>query len=573
MTAMLEAPTRTRPSPSPALTIATGDPDQPSWRSARRLVVRRRPGFAGTVGALVLFCLSLTPSLLPRHWALQGVVSGLTMAIGYGAGATVGGLARTAWPRLPAAPVRAWAVLVIVGTVLAVVFLGLGAGWQVEVRELVGAGTGSGWQPVPIVAVAAAVAALLVIAARWVRLATRRLAATFGRFSPRPVASVAAVGVVVALTYGVGQQVVFNGFVDVAEQAAVAANGITSPGLSPPSSHHVSGGPGSLVAWDTLGAYGREFTGTAVSRRELASFAGGEARPPVRVYIGRDSAPDLPAQARLAVRELERTGGFEREVLAVIITTGTGWVNPAVPAALEYLYGGDSATVAMQYSYLPSWISFVADRSRAADAADVLVGAVRERLSAMPEAERPQLLVYGESLGAHGVEAAFGGLAELLAATDGVLLAGPPRTSPIWQEVMAAREPGSPAWQPVYRDGDSVRFAQHGGDLPAGAGRPELVYLQNASDPVVFWSPELLYRKPDWLEGRRGPDVSGDMTWVPVVTFWQVTIDLMTSTRAPGGHGHSYRETIADGWAALAAPPGWTESDTARLRTMLPPDS
>ena len=56
------------------------------------------------------------------------------------------------------------------------------------------------------------------------------------------------------------------------------------------------------------------------------------------------------------MRELERTGGFDRAVLAVIATTGTGWVNPAVPAALEYLYAGDTAVVAMQYSYLPSWI-------------------------------------------------------------------------------------------------------------------------------------------------------------------------------------------------------------------------
>src|SRR5690606_36863466 len=94
-------------------------------------------------------------------------------------------------------------------------------------------------------------------------------------------------------------------------------------------------------------------------------------------------------------------------------------------------------------------------------------------------------------------------------------------------------------------------------------------YLQNATDPVVWWSPQLLYQEPAWLEESRGSGVSGAMRWYPLVTFWQVTVDTVTSTTVPPGHGHNYRESIADAWAAMLDPPGWTDGDTARLRSVV----
>lgn len=544
-------------------------------------LVRRGLGFAGTIGALVLFCLSLTPSLLPRHWVLQGVVSGITMAIGYAVGATVGAFIRTMWSNAPEPVRRAWAVLGVTGLVLASTFLQLGDSWQREVRELVGAEPTAAWMPPLIAVVAAAVFALLLLVARSVRLATRGLATTFGRVSPRPVASVAAVGVVAALSYGLGQGVVFNGFVDLAERVALDANDAFAPDVERPSSPYVSGGPGSLVPWGTLGAYGREFTASAVSRRELAAFGAGcepgrlqcevrSAKEPVRVYAGMESAESIAAQADLAVRELERTGGFDRAVLAVVTTTGTGWVNPAVPTALEYLHAGDTATVAIQHSYLPSWITFVSERYTATEAATELIGAVQDRLSTIPEAEQPKLVVYGESLGAHGTENAFGDLDSLLAGTDGAVLAGPPYGTPIWEEVLEQRDPGSPVWRPAGVD--HVAFMQTGGDLTSTVDDPQVVYMQNASDPIVWWSPDLLYREPQWLDGERGPDVSEAMHWFPVVTFWQVSVDLVASTKAPAGHGHSYYESLADAWAMLVAPPGWSDTDTVQLRPLLDED-
>lgn len=53
---------------------------QPRWRRVR-WVFTRRLCFGGLAGALVLFCLSFTPSLVPRTWLFQGLVGGVSAII------------------------------------------------------------------------------------------------------------------------------------------------------------------------------------------------------------------------------------------------------------------------------------------------------------------------------------------------------------------------------------------------------------------------------------------------------------------------------------------------------------
>ena len=93
-------------------------------------------------------------------------------------------------------------------------------------------------------------------------------------------------------------------------------------------------------------------------------------------------------------------------------------------------------------------------------------------------------------------------------------------------------------------------------------GDTSVAYLQNATDPISFFSFDLLWKQPDWLEDPRGSDVNPNMIWFPAVTFWHVAADLAFSTGVPDGHGHSYGANVAEGWAAIAAPPGWTDADT-----------
>jgi uncharacterized membrane protein len=264
---------------------------------------------------------------------------------------------------------------------------------------------------------------------------------------------------------------------------------------------------------------------------------------------------------------MDRTGAFDRAVVAVLTPTGTGWLDRNVTDALEYMYAGDTALVSMQYSYLPSWISFLVDRSKVATSGRALISAVHERWLALPAATRPKLLLFGESLGSFGTESAFGSAAAMRDGADGVLLVGPPFANPIRNALLPDRDPGTPVWDPVF-SGSPIQFSRDPADLRAAAA-PKVVYLQNSSDPIVWFHPSLLYRQPAWLDDPRGPDVSPDMHWYPGITFWQIAVDQFFANGVPAGHGHVYGSGVAEGWAALAPPPGWTTADTVRLRHIL----
>jgi uncharacterized membrane protein len=96
------------------------------------------------------------------------------------------------------------------------------------------------------------------------------------------------------------------------------------------------------------------------------------------------------------------------------------------------------------------------------------------------------------------------------------------------------------------------------------------VYIQHPSDSMCFFSPELLYRQPDWLVGPRGPDVSPYLRWFPVVTFLQIAFDLPMATSVPVGYGHNDAPSShLDVWLAVSQPPGWSEEGTRRLNRLL----
>jgi uncharacterized membrane protein len=117
-----------------------------------------------------------------------------------------------------------------------------------------------------------------------------------------------------------------------------------------------------------------------------------------------------------------------------------------------------------------------------------------------------------------------------------------------------------------------VRFADQASDLATPSGpwtAPRVAYLQNGSDPIVWWTPQLIFGPPGWLDGANAPDVSPHMVWLPLVTFWQVTADMAFAVDVPEGHGHHYAADYVNGWAAVAQPPGWTQADTDHLRRVI----
>jgi uncharacterized membrane protein len=524
----------------------------------------------------VLFtCLAFTPSLLPRGPIVQGLVCGITGAIGYGVGVVAAWVWR-AFADRDERPARtiSWRIFAVVAVVALLVSYVLGMRWQSEIRDLMGVPKGN---PVTQVLVAPILTAVLFAAlvglGRILRGAYRWLARFLGRWIGQRAARAIGLVAVVGVTFGLVSGVLLDGLVAAADDAFSVRNGITAEGAQQPTVSTRSGGPGSLVAWDTLGRQGRTFTGLGPTETDISKFTGGPALAPIRAYAGLESASTTEERADLAVADLERMGGFNRKYLVVATTTGSGWVDPAAIDTVEYMTGGDSAIVAIQYSYLPSWISYLVDQKRARDAGRALFDAVYSKWSALPQSTRPRLLVFGESLGSFGGETAFSGEQDLRNRTGGTIFAGPPNFNTLFREFTDNRDSGSPEIAPVYRNGRTVRFEDRSGSPiePASApwNSPRVLYLQHPSDPIVWWSPRLLLTEPDWLREPRGHDVLGAVRWMPFVTFWQVTADLPFSTEVPGGHGHKYTTEYVDAWSTVLQPPGWTDAKAAALRDII----
>jgi uncharacterized membrane protein len=226
----------------------------------------------------------------------------------------------------------------------------------------------------------------------------------------------------------------------------------------------------------------------------------------------------------------------------------------------------------MQYSHLPSWLSFLVDQVRAREAGRQLFDSVYEVWSQLPREDRPRLYVFGESLGSFGGETAFSGEFDLNNRTDGTLFVGPPNFNPLYRSFVEDREPGSREILPVYRDGRTIRFTDRPRREIGPAGEPwstsRVLYMQHPSDPITWWSPHLILNRPDWLEEPRGNDVLDATRWIPFVTFWQVSADLALGFSTEPGHGHNFTGEHVDGWAAVMQPEGWTVDRAEQLRSL-----
>jgi uncharacterized membrane protein len=546
----------------------------PGDQARRPLWIRRyfgRFSLAGSAVALACFCLSLTPSLVPRAWLIQAVVSGLIAVLGYAIGTFAGWLVRTLVPWRPGPWARRtarWA-LAVCAVVLIPLFGVLGARWQHQVRELAGAAQPSESRYVFVVLIAIVVTALLLTIARAVWWVIRWVARRLGRFLTPKMATAGALLIVCVLGVLLVNGVLVRFFSSRTDAIFSARDRETPAGVTEPATALRSGSPASLVPWSTLGRQGRIFVSEGPTTQQISAFTGQPAQEPIRVYAGLQSADSIPAEAALAVRELERSGAFNRKVIVVGTTTGTGWLNPEMVDPVEYMYGGDTAIVSMQYSYLPSWLSFLADKGPAQEAGRDLFDDVYDHWVQLPAAHRPKLVVFGESLGSFGGEAAFSGTQDIRDRVSGVLWVGPTNSNELWSRFTGARQPGTPEWRPTYEDGQTVHFADNVGTLdPSAPGwqQPRAVYLQNATDPITWWNFGLAFRSPAWLKGPRGPGVSPAMQWYPLVTFWQVTADMADSTSVPSGFGHVFSKLEgASAWASIIPPSGWTPERTAEL--------
>ena len=540
----------------------------------------REPSFGGLLGVFLFFWFSLGPSLLPRWWVMQAVITGLTAAIGYLIGTTVESIARAILRRSGRAIVSpglakgAWVGLTVVG--LTTICIGL-IRWpsvQNASRDLVGLEHVS-WTVVPMFAAAAVVLFLVAMALGRFTLFLVRGAERFAqRFMPRALAWVVTLLVLTVVVVFLSVDVVEKGVIGFVDDRFGAADTGTAPGVDQPGDSEYSGSPESIVGWETLGLEGRNFVASAPAPPEIAAFSRTEeAATPIRVYAGLDSAATLQQRAALVVLELDRTKAAERQAVVVVTTTGTGWVDPDAAEAIEFMYDGDTAIAAMQYSFLPSWIQFLVGTELAGEAGAAINTAIYEWWDALEE-PRPKLLLFGESLGSLGLETALAGSSideslATLSRSNGVLMTGPTASNPIWQQLSAARDPSSPVWKPLYEDGSTVRVANQPQD-PSSAGtapwdEPRTLYFHHPSDPVGYWNLNTLWSPPEWVNDPIGYDVSPEVAWFPIVTWGQVSADLIAGFSAGPGFGHNYSVDFVSGWAAVAPPDAWSDNDTEQL--------
>ena len=518
----------------------------------------------GLVLGTLFFVASLTPTLVPRTYLTQGVLSGACFAVGYGIGVAWRWL--WAYMELPEPRERLLLALKIVVAavcaVIAMLFLWWAAEWQNSIRQLMQLEPVTSAHPFEVCFIAIVTFLVLIALARLFKGISRLISERSGRFVPRRVSKVIGFAVAILLFWAIANGVLFRYALHVADSSFAAFDALIEPDRPQPESPLKTGSSASLVGWEELGRAGREFIATGPTAAEISAFTQADALEPIRVYVGLRAADTADERAQIALEELKRVGAFERSVLVVITPTGSGWIDPASMDTVEYLSDGDVASVALQYSYLSSPLSLLVEPEYGSEAARALFAAVYGYWTTLPHDRRPKLYLHGLSLGAMNSEKSVE-LFEILGdPIQGALWSGPPFESRIWRSITEHRNPGSPAWLPQFRDGSFVRFMNQNGDPgPADApwGPMRIVYLQYASDAITFFDYRDFYRRPEWMDAPRGPDVSPELRWYPVVSMLQLALDMAVATTTPMGYGHVFApEHYVDAWLAVTDPQGWS---------------
>ncbi len=527
------------------------------------------PSAVGLLVAATLFGLSVSPSMVPRGPELQGVLGGVVAAIGYCLWWAASSIA--AWLGLSLrAPLPRWGHwLIVFAAVLVTAICAVKAvDWQSSIHRAWGLPPIEASAPLRIILIAAAIFVFFLFAGRLFAGVAALLQRRSQRVLPPRVARGLGVGAAILLFAAFIDGVALRGVLRVIDNGARLADAVIPPDAGPPASAFVSGGPASSLDWQDLGRWGRSFVASGPAADEIAAFWGSPALDPIRIYVGLNAADTPEARALLAFDELRRLGGFDRSVLVIAMPTGSGWLDPGGMDTLDYITRGDVATVSVQYSYLPSPVSVVVDPAQGVAEAQALFDLVYRHWTGLPPRTRPRLYLHGLSLGAFLSQETVPLLDLYADPIAGALWTGSPYLSELWQMVQARRNAGSPAWRPRFGNGSLIRTMNQTGGLDsfdAGWGPMRFVFLQYGSDPIVFFDWSLAWNRPDWLAEDRAPDLSPQMQWIPLVTLFQVGMDMAVALGTLGyGHDYVARHYI-HAWAETLAPDGWTQADEDRL--------
>src|SRR5207248_299326 len=138
--------------------------------------------------------------------------------------------------------------------------------------------------------IAALVFGLILLAGRGLRGLYRWVARLLNRWIGRRAARAVGWILVAGLTYVVVTGLLLQGFVNVMNEAYSVRDTKTAEGIHQPATSLRSGGPGSVIPWDTLGWQGRNFSGKGPSVSDIETATGQPAMEPIRIYSGLASA-------------------------------------------------------------------------------------------------------------------------------------------------------------------------------------------------------------------------------------------------------------------------------------------
>lgn len=521
----------------------------------------------GVVGALVMYGVSVSPSLLARSWQWHAVASGVLSAVGYIVGLTVQRFYALVVPRLGVEITAPQSVSIAFRAVLLLGFFLWFLRWLLQsyrerkrANHLVGM-RGETLGEYLLGTFCAFILMLVLLGIAWgLQWIGRAIVIVLSQWMHMVFALALSLLILVVIVYALTSKVLLKLGINFFTSHARKMNNRTAKGIVQPQVPERSGSPQSRSSWRAVGGQGRVFLGRGPSCADIEAVTGCAAMEPIRVYAGMpEEGKSLQSAADLVVEELHRTGAFDRAVILIATSTGSGWVDEWQVQPLEYLTRGNCATASMQYSFVPSSINFLTDLDVSEEAAVILFETIRRAVDEIPEDRRPALFVCGESLGAYASQHVFSGIVDVLSRTDGALWVGTPAFTPMHAELTAIRHRGSPEVAPVVANGRHVRFVNVPENLWSDVyGRelgdwnyPRVVYAQHPSDPVVWWNSELVWHKPDWISEKVDGDVSPHMQYTRGATYIQVLVDMPVAGTAPGGHGHTYHEELIPLWEAI----------------------
>lgn len=468
---------------------------------------------------------SLRPSLLPRGAIVQAFVSSVWILLGYVLGLVLSWLISRRYRIQVSLVVKR--MVVWVAFILGFLMTLIAADWQRQQIDQLRL-PDQPYQPVVTYLLVVLATLFLVLVGSGIHRLILFFTNHLHRWITRWMSYIGSVVLVLAMLY-----IALSYGVLKIQQNLERSQRAYDPAMTKPTSMLRSGGPGSLVSWEGLGKKGREFAGTTSGNYQVE---------PIRVYAGIDNESDLERRAQLVVDELQRTGAFTRHAIVLYTPSGTGWVSEAAVAPVEEYFDGNVASAALQYSAVSSFLQFVIDQDIAGQASNAMFDKVREKLNELPQAMRPRLYLYGESLGSLGSQMQFVGVEPTYYPDyfDGALWVGSPSISQIWQSYYL-KQNGLETDQAVIPFIDTQQLGDY--ELNGSA-----IFIYNNTDPVVRIHQQLLYKEPDWLGSERPPEISPHMRWRPGLTFLQLIAELLKSSSQPSGTGHNYYEHLDTAW-------------------------